>query len=124
MKRAGLLAWIGVLLPPFAWAFQHLFGWTTGVADCPDHRVGAGLDVPVDPITIALGSGAVVLILLGGVASLLAWMTTREADDDDAPPAGRIHFLSVIGLTIFPLFLAITLMSSAGALVANGCTQA
>ena len=55
--------------------------------------------------------------------SLAAFLATRESDDDDAPPAGRIHFLSVIGLTITPLFLAIVLMSSAGAIIANGCTQ-
>jgi hypothetical protein len=123
VKRAGLLAWLGVLLPPWAWAAQHLLGWGTGVAACPDHRTGAGLSVPVHGITIALGAAAVALILTGGVVSLLAWRVTREHDDSDAPPAGRIHFLSVIGLTICPLFLAITLMSSAGAIVANGCTQ-
>jgi hypothetical protein len=124
MKRYGLLAWLGVILPPWSWAIQHLFGWGSGLAACPDDRIGAGRNVPVDGIAIGLGAGAVVLMLCGGAASLVAWRATRGADDDDAPPAGRIHFLSVIGLTVFPLFLAITLMSSAGALVANGCTQA
>jgi hypothetical protein len=122
VKRAGLLAWVGVILPPWAWAAQHAFGWGTGTAACPDHRTGAGLDVPVDGVTLALGIGAAALILAGGAASFLAWRATRENDDSDAPPAGRIHFLSAVGLTMVPLFLAITIMSTVGALVFN-CTQ-
>jgi hypothetical protein len=123
VKRFGLLAWLGVFMPPFAWAAQHVLGFATGLADCPDNTAGPGWHVPVDGITIAISGTATVLVLLGGAASFTAWLKTRDADDDDAPPAGRIHFLSVIGLTIMPLFLAIVLMSSAGAIVANGCTQ-
>jgi hypothetical protein len=122
MRRPGLLAWLGVSLPPLAWITQHIFGWGSGVAACPDNRAGAGSSVPVNAIAIGLGAAAVMLILAGGAASLLAWRATRENDDSDAPPAGRIHFLSVIGLTICPLFLAIVLMSSTGAVVLN-CTQ-
>jgi hypothetical protein len=123
VKRFGLLAWLGVLVPPFAWAGQHILGYATGLADCPDNTPGPGWHVPVDGLTVAIGGAATALVLLGGACALAAWLKTREADDDDAPPAGRIHFLSVIGLTITPLFLAIVLMSSAGAIVANGCTQ-
>jgi hypothetical protein len=122
MSRPGVLAWLGVGLPPAAWLTQHIFGWGSGVAACPDNRSGAGSSVPVNGITFVLGGAAVALILLGGAASLAAWRATRDDEDDDAPPAGRIHFLSVIGLTICPLFLAIVLMSSAGAIVFN-CTQ-
>jgi hypothetical protein len=123
MRRPGLLAWLGVFLPPAAWITQHIVGWGSGLAACPDDRTGAGSSVPVDGIALGLGGAAAALILAGGAASLLAWRATRDSDDDDAPPAGRIHFLSVIGLTICPLFLAIVLMSSTGAIVANGCTQ-
>jgi hypothetical protein len=123
VKRFGLFAWLGVLMPPFAWAAQHILGYATGLADCPDNTAGPGWNVPVDGLTVVIGGAATVLVLLGGSFSFIAWRKTREADDSDAPPAGRIHFLSVIGLTITPLFLAIVLMSSAGAIVANGCTQ-
>jgi hypothetical protein len=122
VKRAGLFAWLGVTLPPWAWAVQHGFGWGSGVAACPDNRTGAGSSVPVNGIAIVLGAAAVALILTGGASALLAYRATRGSDDTDAPPAGRIHFLSVIGLTIAPLFLAIVLMSTTGAVVLN-CTQ-
>jgi hypothetical protein len=123
MRRAGLLAWIGVLMPPFAWAAQHIGGYAIGLADCPDNTRGPGWHVPVDGITIAIGGSAAALVLIGAVASLFAFLAARHAEEDDAPPVGRIHFLSVIGLSITPLFLAMVAMSSIGAIVANGCRQ-
>jgi hypothetical protein len=123
VKRIGLLAWIGALMPPFAWAGQHIAGYATGLADCPDNTRGPGWHVPVDGVTIAIGGSATALVLLGAAFSLVAWRATRDADDDDAPPAGRIHFLAVIGMSIAPLFLAMVLMSSSGAIIANGCHQ-
>ena len=61
--------------------------------------------------------------MLCGLAAVAAWRATRDDDDDDAPPAGRTHFLAVIGMTITPLFLAMIVMSSAGAIVFRGCVQ-
>lgn len=121
--RGSALAWIGALGPPFAWAAQHIAGYAVGLADCPDNTRGPGWDVPVDGWTIVIGSVTALAAAGCGLAAVLAWRATRDIDDDDAPPAGRIHFLSVIGMTITPLFLAMILMSSAGAIAANGCTQ-
>jgi hypothetical protein len=121
--RSSALAWIGALGPPFAWAAQHIAGYAVGLADCPDNTRGPGWDVPVDGWTIAIGSVTALAAAACGLAAVVAWRETRDSDDDDAPPAGRIHFLSVIGMTITPLFLAMILMSSAGAIAANGCTQ-
>lgn len=121
--KAGVLAWFGTLGPPTAWVVQHIAGWAIGVSDCPDNTVGPGWNVPVDSVTLVLGVAAVAVVLLCQVASVLAWRATRDVDESDAPPGGRIHFLSVIGMTIGPLFLAIIVMSSAGALIFNGCVQ-
>ena len=123
MRRAGLHAWLGVLGPPFAWALQHVAGISVGLADCPDNALGPGWSVPVDALTIAIGAVAAVVAALCGAAAVAALRATRDAADDDAPPAGRIHFLALIGITITPLFLAMIAMSSAGAVAATGCTQ-
>ena len=123
MRRYGLFAWLGVLGPPFAWALQHLGGFAVGLADCPDGTRGPGWNVPVDAVTIALGAAMAVFATLCGVAAVAAWRATREADEADAPPTGRIHFLAMIGMTVTPLFLAMIAMSSAGALAFHGCTQ-
>jgi hypothetical protein len=125
VRRPGseALAWAGALGPPFAWAGQHVAGFALGLADCPDNTPGPGWHVPVDALTIAVGAVAAAAVALCGIAAIVAWRATREADDYDAPPAGRVHFLAMIGMTITPLFLAMVLMSSAGAIVANGCVQ-
>jgi hypothetical protein len=123
MKRAGLFAWLGVLGPPFAWALQHVVGFFFGLADCPDNTRGPGWNVPVDALTIVLGAATALITALCGAAAVAAWRATRGVDESDAPPAGRIHFLAMIGMTITPLFLAIIAMSSAGAIAAHGCTQ-
>ena len=123
MKRAGLYAGFGVLGPPFAWALQHVAGVSVGLADCPDNARGPGWRVPVDALTIAIGGVTAVIAVLGGVAAVAAFRATRGAEEDDAPPAGRIYFLAMIGMTITPLFLAMIVMSSAGAIAAIGCTQ-
>jgi hypothetical protein len=123
MRRAGLFAWLGVLGPPFVWALQHVAGYSVGLADCPDNTRGPGWNVPVDALTIAIGGAAAIISALCGLAAVAAWRAARDADESDAPPAGRIHFLAMIGMTITPLFLAMIAMSSAGAVAAHGCTQ-
>jgi hypothetical protein len=61
--------------------------------------------------------------VLGEIAAIAAWGSARDADDDDAPPQGRIHFMGIVGLTISPLFLAIILMSGFGSLFLPQCVQ-
>jgi heme/copper-type cytochrome/quinol oxidase subunit 2 len=119
----GLLAWAGALGPPFAWAAQHIGGYAVGLADCPDGTAGPGWSVPVDAWTIVIGGATALVAAACGVAAMTAYRATREADDSDAPPAGRNHFLAIIGMTITPLFLFMIVMSSAGAIVANDCRQ-
>jgi hypothetical protein len=121
--NAQRLAWVGVLGPPFVWAAQHVAGYAVALADCPDNTAGPGWKVPVDTLTLIVGATAAAFTLLCGAAAFIAWRATREADDDDAPPAGRVHFLSVIGLTITPLFFAMVVMSSAGAIAFQECVQ-
>jgi hypothetical protein len=123
MRRVGLLSWLGVLGPPFAWAAQHVAGYGLGLADCPDNTAGPGWNVPVDAWTIVVGGAAAAVAAVSGASAILAWRSTRDADDSDAPPAGRIHFLAVIGMTITPLFLAMIVMSSAGAIAMQDCRQ-
>jgi hypothetical protein len=117
------LAWIGALGPPFVWAAQHISGYAVALADCPDNTPGPGWSVPVDTLTIIIGVTAAALTLLCGAGAFIAWRATRDDDDDDAPPAGRVHFLAVIGLTITPLFFAMVVMSSAGAIAFQECVQ-
>jgi hypothetical protein len=123
MRRAGLLAWVGVCAPPAAWALQHVSGVELQYAQCHDSTAGPGYEVHVDAWTLAVTLAAAAIAVLGGLAAFGAWRATREAEEDDAPPAGRIHFLSMIGMTITPLFLAMILMSGLGEVFLPSCLQ-
>jgi hypothetical protein len=115
--------WFGLFAPPAAWALQHVAGLQMQFATCHDNTAGPGFHFSVDGWTVAVTAGAATIAVLGGLASLAAWRATRDSEDDDAPPAGRIHFLSVIGMTITPLFLAIILMSGLGVAFLPSCVQ-
>ena len=123
MRRAALLMWFGLFAAPAAWAVQHVAGIELQYAQCHDSTPGPAYRIHVDAWTLAVTIAAAAVAVLGGLASVAAWRATREADDDDAPPAGRIHFLSVIGMTITPLFLAIILMSGLGEVFLPSCLQ-
>jgi hypothetical protein len=121
--RPSVLMWIGLFAAPFAWATQHVIGIELQYAHCHDNGPGPAWDIPVDALTIAVSAAAAAVAVLGGLAALAAWRSVRDADDDDAPPAGRIHFLGIVGITISPLFLAIIVMSGLGSVVLPACVQ-
>jgi len=118
-----LLMWTGLLAAPAAWAGQHVAGLSLEIARCHDGAAGAGPGIPVDAITLAIGVVAAILATLGLASAVAAWLSTRDADDDDPPPAGRIHFMGVIGMTTSPLFLAMIVMSTAGGIAIMECVQ-
>jgi hypothetical protein len=117
------LMWFGLFAAPFAWAAQHVTGIELQYARCHDSRPGPAWDVPVDALAIAVSAVAAAVAVAGGLAAIAAWRSVRDADDDDAPPAGRVHFLAVVGITISPLFLAIILMSGLGTVFLPTCVQ-
>jgi hypothetical protein len=123
MRRASLLMWIGLFAAPAAWALQHVSGIEFQYAQCHDNTPGPAFGLNVDAWTLAVTLVAATVAVLGGLCAVGAYRATRDAEEDDAPPAGRIHFLSVIGMTITPLFLAIILMSGLGEVFLPRCVQ-
>ena len=123
MRRAALLMWFGLFAAPAAWALQHVSGIELQYAQCHDNTPGPAYGIHVDAWTLVITIAAAAIAVLGGLASIAAWRATRDAEDDDAPPAGRIHFLSVIGMTITPLFLALILMAGLGEVFLPSCLQ-
>ena len=112
--RERSLVWFGVLGAPSAWVLQHLTGYALSEAGCRG-------DVAIDPGTIAVSATAAAIAALATAASVVVWRATRGAGS--APPAGRVHFMAVIGMTVAPLFLALVLMSGLGAVLIDGCVQ-
>jgi hypothetical protein len=123
VKRAGMLMWFGLFAAPFAWAAQHVTGVALSISQCHDNAAGPDWNVHIDTWAGIVTALAALIATLGLVSAVLAWRSARDADDSDAPPAGRIHFLGIIGLTISPLFLAIILMSGLATIFLPQCVQ-
>jgi len=115
--------WFGLLGAPAAWTAQHVAGIWLTIGQCHDGTAGPSWRVHLDAWVIAVTATAAVVAVLAGLSAALAWRSTRDADDDDAPPSGRIHFLGIVGLTISPLFLAIILMSGLATVFLPQCVQ-
>jgi hypothetical protein len=114
------LLWLGVLGAPFAWTVQHVSGYALTEANCGT----AGRttwEVHMDAWTIVVTALAVTVALAALTAAVATFRAVRDSGTD--PPGGRIRFLSVIGIAIAPLFLAMILMSGLGVLMLNPCVQ-
>jgi ubiquinol-cytochrome c reductase cytochrome c subunit len=116
--------WIGLLAAPFAWAAQHVAGIALSIGQCHDNAAGPGLDLHLHTWVAIVSLAAAAVAVLGIVSAFTTWWGARDAEDDDAPPSGRNHFLGVVGLTTSPLFLAIILMSGIGSILLPTCAQA
>jgi hypothetical protein len=120
-RKLELLMWAGILGAPIVWACQHVFGIGSTLAGC-----SAGphsLHVPIDTWAAIVTSVAGFLAICGLVASVLAFVEVRGAEIDSEPPKGRIYFMSICGIVISPLFLAIILMSGIATMVLSNCHQ-
>ncbi|HEY7622315.1 MAG TPA: hypothetical protein VH834_21270 [Solirubrobacteraceae bacterium] len=114
-----VLLWFGLLGAPFAWAVQHVAGYGLTEAACglAGKRTGVALDLWTIVVT-ALGETVAVL---AAVAAVAVFRATRDVGEE--PPGSRIHFLSIIGMTISPLFALIILMSGLGSVFLTNCVQ-
>ena len=123
MRRADALMWFGLFGAPAAWVAQHVTGIALTIGQCHDNTDGPRWQVHVDTWALVITAVAAAVAILAGLSAVAAWRSVRDADDSDPPPAGRIHFLGIVGLTISPLFLAIILMSGLGTIFLSQCVQ-
>lgn len=117
MRRSGVLLGFAVLGAPLAWAVQHVTGFGLTDAACTD----AGHGVALDAWTIVVTASGATVAVLAEVAAIAVFRSTRDAGDE--PPGGRVHFLSIIAMTIAPLFLLMMLMSGLGSIFLANCRQ-
>lgn len=118
-RTSTVLVWFGVLGGGLAWAAQHVANIELSFARCS--ATASRFPVAVHPLSIVLTVLALLVAAGAEAAALAAFRATR--DEDSPPPAGRVHFLAAMGLTINPLAAAIILMSGVGTLLLPVCHQ-
>jgi hypothetical protein len=124
------LLWFGVAGGAFAWAAVHVAGYGFSLRRCIP--TGTGALVALQPWQIGLAAGgALVAVTAIGVCVWLFVSTFRIGDvagmerrgDGSPPPVGRVQFLSMVGLTVNVLALAIIVLDGVGAPLLMACQQ-
>jgi hypothetical protein len=112
--------WFGLFAPPAAWTVQHVAGIGISQGIC-GVEAGPGGHAGLNPWSVGVAIGALVIGVAGLVAAIVSWWATRDVGTD--PPGARIHFLTIIAVTTTPLFLAIIVLSGFSDLFLSGCRQ-
>ena len=128
-RPSNLLVWFGVGGGAVAFVVQFVAGLAFSFAQCNN---GSRWHVPVRAWQVGLSAGAVIVALAStAVAATIFRRTYRIGDlfgeerrgDGSTPPLGRIHFLSIVGLTVNFLVLFIIVMDAVGTGVHGLCMQ-
>ena len=126
-RPSNLFLWFGVGGGAVAFAVQFVAGLAFSFAQCS----GPGRGLPVRTWQVGLASaGFVVGLASTAVAATIFLRTYRVGDvfaeerrgDGSAPPLGRIHFLSIVGLTVNFLVLIIMVLDGVGTAL-HSCMQ-
>jgi hypothetical protein len=124
------LVWFGVAGGAFAWAGVHVAGYGFSLRRCIP--TGTGADFALHPWQIGIPvAGALVAFAATGVCIWMFLRTFRIGDvagmerrgDGSPPPVGRVQFLSMVGLTVNVLALAIIVLVGVGAPLLTACQQ-
>ena len=127
-RPSNLALWFSVGGGAVAFAVQFVAGLAFSFARCN----APGLQTPAHDWQTGLASaGFVVGLASTAVAAMIFRRTYRIGDifgeerrgDGSAPPLGRIHFLSIVGLTVNFLVLIIMVLDAVGTALHN-CGQA
>lgn len=132
LRITNRLLWLAVLGGPAAWAAQFVVNLYVTWAQC--NSPAGRYQIPVHGIQIGL-SAAAVTVCLGCLAlSAVMYRRTYSLDHEaiaaeerkgegTQPPTGRISFLSMVGLTVNFLSLAIIVMTAIAAPLLPVCQQ-
>lgn len=114
-----MLVWFGILGAPVAWTVQLWI--TSGLTLAACSAAGRHWDIPVDPLTTALTLLATLSAVLAAASATVVLRATGDAGGE--PPAARVHFLAVIGLTVSFLFGCLIVMTGLGIVFHDLCHQ-
>jgi hypothetical protein len=115
------IMWFAVLGAPVAWGIEFAVGYWATQTQCS--VPGQGWNVNVDLWGAVLMGVAFVVALAAGLTALGLFRGTRQADVEGSPPDGRVHFLSIVGMTVTVLFILIIVMTGLGVVILPDCHQ-
>jgi hypothetical protein len=122
IRRLSQLQWFGFLAGGVIWwtTFPTGIGTTMAVCNPASGRWG----IAHDTVQLVLMAVALAFILAAQAAAVTVFRATRNVEDADPPPEGRMHLFSIGALVGNTVFLVIILLSEIAAVVDRACHQA
>jgi hypothetical protein len=122
IRRLSQLQWFGFLAGGVIWWSTFLTGVGATVAAC--NPASGRWGIAHDTVQLALMAVAIAFILAAQAAALTVFRATRNVEEADPPPEGRLHLLSIGALVGNTLFLVIIVLSEIATVVDRACHQA
>ena len=127
-RPSNLLVWFAVGGGAVAWAVQFVAGLAFSFAGCN----ASSSQTAARPWQVGLASAGFIVGVASAAAAVMIFRRTyrigdrvgeERRGDGSAPPLGRIHFLSIVGLTVNLLVLMIMVLDAVGTGL-HSCMQA
>jgi hypothetical protein len=112
VRRFEVLQWFGLLGGAAAWTCQHAALFILASARCNPSGSRWGLGITGWQIGITVAAG--IVALAAEVAAVTTALRTRELEEDDPPPFGRIHFFALAASAGNVLFLGAIVLDGIG----------
>jgi hypothetical protein len=122
IRRLSVLQWSGLLGGGTIWFTEFLAGVGTSEAAC--NPAGRRWGVPLDTVQLGLMAFALAAVAAAGLASLAVFRATRNVDEEDPPPEGRLHFFATAALLGNAVFFMIILLTGIATTIDRACHQA
>ena len=122
VQRLSRLQWYGMLAGGIVWFTEFLAGLGESSARC--NPASARWGWPHDAIELALMLFGVAVVGSALGASAVVFRATKDVDEQDAPPHGRIHFFATAALAGNLVFLVIILLTGIATIAVRTCHQA
>ncbi len=130
-RPSNLVLWFGVAGGACAFALQFVAGLAFSYAQCnppiarwhiPIQDWQAGLAAA--GLLVALGSGAISVLIFRRTYRVGDMFAQERRGDGSPPPLGRVHFLSIVGITVNTLIVPLIVMDGVGTGLLPLCHQA
>jgi len=118
---ASPLMWFAVVGAPLAWVAEFALGYWATQSKCS--VPGQAWNVHLNAWGIVLMAVAFVVAGAAGLTALGLFRGTKDAEVEESPPAGRVRFLAMVGMTVTVLFAFIIIMTGLGIVILPDCHQ-
>ena len=119
MRRLELLQWFGFLGGAAAWSLQHGTLFFLAAAGC--NPSGSRWQPGITGWQIGVTVAAAVVALAAEAAAIATALRTREVEETDPPPFGRIYFFALAASAGNLLFLGAIMLDGIGSAWWSAC---